>query len=306
MSQTHFELNDIHWLMDILQDIDIGLVVLDRKYRVQLWNSFMDSHSGISPQKAKDRDLFDLFPDLPQDWFRQKCSAVYELKISTFTIWEQRPYLFRFPSARPITGRSSFMYQNTHIIPLESANGSVNHICLLIYDATDSAILHTDLKATDKLLRDARKRDLLTGLLNFQTFQAVLQTYIQEVQPGSTSHLIMLDIENFSAYNHSHGFAAGDELLKKIAAFIQASTVPELTARLSGGRFALLMPDRSTSECQSCLDKIRDSLSNSGRQDARLSCGMALLSPEICTASDWLIRAEANLLGSQKPDDSGE
>jgi len=39
-------IKDIHWLMDILQNIDVGLVVLDRNYEVQLWNAFMEGHSG--------------------------------------------------------------------------------------------------------------------------------------------------------------------------------------------------------------------------------------------------------------------
>ena len=306
MSEKHFELNDIHWLMDILQDMDIGLVVLDREYRVHLWNSFMDSHSGISPQKAKGSNLFELFPEVPEDWFRQKSTAVFELKISTFTIWEQRPYLFRFPSARPITGRSSFMYQNTHIIPLESASGKVNHICMLVYDVTDSAILHTDLKATDKLLRDARKRDQLTGLLNFQTFQVVLQTYIQEVQPGSTSHLVIVDIIGFASYNHAHGFPAGDELLKKMAALLQANATPELVARITADRFAILMPDKSTSECLACSERVQEALSEMAGEDISLNCGMALLNPEIATASHWMISAETALLEEQQLRQDGQ
>ena len=36
MSDANIELGDIHWLMDILQNIDVGLVVLDRQYDIQL------------------------------------------------------------------------------------------------------------------------------------------------------------------------------------------------------------------------------------------------------------------------------
>ena len=50
MSETHIEIGDIHWLMDILQNIDVGLVVLDRDYNIHVWNGFMESHSAISPQ----------------------------------------------------------------------------------------------------------------------------------------------------------------------------------------------------------------------------------------------------------------
>lgn len=139
-NQAAIDMGDIHWLMDILQNIDAGLVVLNRQYDIQLWNGFMESHSGISPQIAKGRNLFELFPEIPEDWFRQKTEPVFQLKTRTFTIWEQRPWLFHFKNYRPITGRATFMYQNTAIIPLESINRSIDHICVIIYDVTDMAI----------------------------------------------------------------------------------------------------------------------------------------------------------------------
>lgn len=144
MTDSNFDIGDIHWLMDILQNIDVGLVVLDRNYDIHLWNGFMESHSGISPQNAKGQNLFELFEEIPQDWFTQKSEAVFQLKTRTFTIWEQRPYLFKFKNYRPITGRAATMYQNTSIIPLESVNKTVDHICIIIYDVTDVAINRED------------------------------------------------------------------------------------------------------------------------------------------------------------------
>ncbi|MDF1762657.1 MAG: PAS domain-containing protein [Oleibacter sp.] len=140
MQQTNIEMEDIHWLMDILQHIDVGLVVLDKKYQIQLWNGFMESHSGISPQKAKDQCLFNLFPEIPEEWFRRKSDPVFQLGSRTFTVWQQRPYLFHFGNYRPITGQAEHMYQNTTIIPLQSINKEVSHICLIVYDVTDVAV----------------------------------------------------------------------------------------------------------------------------------------------------------------------
>ena len=41
-----FDNSELHWLLDIVQSIDVGVVVLDREYRIQVWNSFMENHSG--------------------------------------------------------------------------------------------------------------------------------------------------------------------------------------------------------------------------------------------------------------------
>ena len=124
--------------MDMLQTIDVGLIVLDRNYNIQVWNSFMENHSGMSPTAAIDELLFDIFKDLKRHWFTQKSESVFLLKNRAFITWELRPYLFKFKNYRPITGTEEYMYQNVNISPLASADGTVNHICVIIYDVTDN------------------------------------------------------------------------------------------------------------------------------------------------------------------------
>ena len=44
MSLETSQINELHWLMEMLHTIDVGLVVLDRDYKVQIWNGFMENH----------------------------------------------------------------------------------------------------------------------------------------------------------------------------------------------------------------------------------------------------------------------
>ena len=55
------------------------------------------------------------------------------------SLWQQRPYLLRFETYRPITGQADFMYQNLTIMPLAAAGREVEHVCLMIYDVTEAA-----------------------------------------------------------------------------------------------------------------------------------------------------------------------
>ena len=68
------EMNEIHWLMDMFNTVDVGLVVLDRDYKVCVWNGFMENHSGLLPSAVKDKDLFDLFPAILCD---SRCGAFF-------------------------------------------------------------------------------------------------------------------------------------------------------------------------------------------------------------------------------------
>ena len=131
--------HDVHWLMDILQNIDVGLVVMDKSYRVKLWNAFMQNHSGSAPENVLGKSIFALFPELSKPWFERKTESVFVLQSTAFTIWEQRPYIFHFPHYRPITGTAEHVYQNCTIIPLTDTQGRTEHICLIIYDVTDMA-----------------------------------------------------------------------------------------------------------------------------------------------------------------------
>ncbi|MGB6189561.1 PAS domain-containing protein [Aeromonas molluscorum] len=135
------EIREFHWLMNIVQNLDVGLIVLDRQFKVQVWNGFMESHSGRLAAEVRDRELFTLFEELDRPWFERKANQVFTLNNRAFSTWEQRPYLLRFSNYRPITGAAPFMYQNLTLVPLADFSGQVTHIGVMIYDATDEAIL---------------------------------------------------------------------------------------------------------------------------------------------------------------------
>lgn len=149
MSDDETELNR---LMGMMRSIDLGLVVLDENFTVKVWNDFMTNHSGIRGEHLIGSNIFEKFSDLPEDWLRNKTKSVFMLNNKAFTTWEQRSYLFKFKSYRPITGAADFMYQNITFIPLSSANGTVDHLGLIIYDVTDAAVGKIELdKANDEL-----------------------------------------------------------------------------------------------------------------------------------------------------------
>ena len=77
MSQHLDEFQEFHWMMDMLQTVDVGIVVLDRNFTVKVWNGFMESHSGPLPSEVRDKTLFSLFPAIKQDCFMKKAKPVF-------------------------------------------------------------------------------------------------------------------------------------------------------------------------------------------------------------------------------------
>src|SRR5690606_41755400 len=106
------DISELHWLLDIVQSIDVGVVVLDRDYRIQVWNSFMENHSGQSARQVSPRSLLDLFPEIDRTWPTQKNETSSMLGTRLFHNTDQRPYFVRFRYEQPITGLVDPLYQN--------------------------------------------------------------------------------------------------------------------------------------------------------------------------------------------------
>lgn len=152
------EFSEFHWMMDMVQTVDVGIVVLDRDYRVRVWNAFMESHSSMLPSQVREKCLFDLFPELNQKWFRNKCRPVFDFRGRAFITWEQRPYVFKFPNYRPITGTEDFMYQNITLSPLTNTIGKVDYLCMMIYDVTDIAAHKKRSEALEVTLNELQEK----------------------------------------------------------------------------------------------------------------------------------------------------
>jgi diguanylate cyclase (GGDEF)-like protein/PAS domain S-box-containing protein len=245
MANTNFDITEFHWLMDMLQTIDVGLVVLDRNYAVQVWNSFMENHSGLRPTQVKGQLLFDIFANIDEDWLRQKTDAVFLLKNRAFTTWEQRPYLMQFKNYRPITGTEEFMYQNITISPLVSANGEVNNVCIIIYDVTDIASNRKALEDANKELARLSRTDKLTQLNNRGYWEECLVKEFNRYQRyRHTCSLIMFDIDHFKKVNDTYGHQAGDEVIRVVSRLLRDSLRTTDTAgRYGGEEFGVILSD---------------------------------------------------------------
>ncbi|MGD8913414.1 MAG: diguanylate cyclase [Candidatus Thiodiazotropha sp.] len=229
----------------MLQNIDVGLVVLDRDYNIQVWNSFMENHSGMAPGSVIKKNIFKLFRDVPQEWFKRKLETVFLLNNRAFTIWEQRPYLFYFKNYRPITSTAEFMYQNSTLIPLISADGKVNHVGIIIYDVTSIAINSQRLQQANQQLEHLSRTDRLTQLFNRGYWQECLEHEFKRAQrTGVVSSLVIFDIDHFKNINDSYGHQAGDDVIRITAQkLMDTQRNTDISGRYGGEEFVNILVD---------------------------------------------------------------
>jgi len=263
MSLETSQLNELHWLMEMLHNIDVGLVVLDKDFKIQIFNGFMENHSGLLPREVKGKLLFDLFDEIPKDWFTRKAESVFLLKNKAFTIWEQRPYLFKFDSYRPVTGSAEFMYQNTTFIPLMSATGEVSHLCLIVYDVTDNAVHKQSLLQANKELAILSQTDGLTQLFNRTHWETCLKAeYKRWTRSQHASSLVMIDIDHFKKINDTYGHTVGDEVIRHISKLIRHHVrETDVCGRYGGEEFAILLADTPLKNAYVFAERLRREIS---------------------------------------------
>ncbi|MBQ4833241.1 diguanylate cyclase [Pseudoalteromonas sp. MMG010] len=239
------QMNEIHWLMDMFNTVDVGLVVLDKNYQVCVWNGFMENHSGLLPSAVKEKNIFNLFPSIDEKWFKSKADPVFVLKNRTFTIWEQQAYIFRFKNYRPITGKADFMYQNATFIPLTNMRGEVEHICIIIYDVTDVAVNKKELKELNHQLETMSQTDSLTQLSTRGHWEAELrQEFLRIRRNSGHSSLIIFDIDYFKKINDEYGHGCGDEALRQLSQLLKTTLRETDTAgRYGGEEFVITLLD---------------------------------------------------------------
>lgn len=294
------DLKEFHWLLSIVQSIDVGVVVLDRDHRVQVWNTFMENRSGVQPKDAYNQCFFSLFPEVDREWFSHKVASVATLGTPAFTIWEQRPYLVRFKNYQPITGQVDFMYQNTTLLPLRSTDSEIRQICLVIYDVTDVATNRHQLQAANAQLQQLSSTDCLTGLYNRGHWEACLQlAHARHQRYGNATSLVMFDIDHFKRVNDTYGHQAGDAVIRHVARLVREQIRDtDVAGRYGGEEFGVVLSDTDKAGALIFAERLRKaveglSVSHDG-QNIRftISLGVADLSQPSASHTELIAWAD--------------
>lgn len=170
------------------------------------------------------------------------------------------------------------------------AQSAANHV--------GAAIAHANQLRT---LEDLSRTDTLTGLLNRRAFnQDIQQRHAHRYRIGRPAALLYIDVDNFKLVNDQFGHAAGDNVLRELAALLAGeSRAGDMSARLGGDEFALWLED---TDADGAAAKARHLIDGAGMlaraagipADAPLtplglSVGIAIADPDIAETLEQLM-----------------
>ncbi|MEL7046641.1 MAG: GGDEF domain-containing protein [Pseudomonadota bacterium] len=184
-----------------------------------------------------------------------------------------------------------------------------NRIYRTIHNSIELA--HKNRTLADQLYHYSNT-DGLTGIANRRFLDTSLETMMGlHSRRGLEFSLLLIDVDDFKAYNDSKGHLAGDECLKTIAELAQAvfARKEDLVARYGGEEFAVLLPGMDAAKAMEIAETFRQRIwdlnlpheRSTNRARVTVSIGIADTSDEHYATPEFLIAsADRALYGAKR------
>jgi diguanylate cyclase (GGDEF)-like protein/PAS domain S-box-containing protein len=286
-----------HQLMEMLA---IPVFVLDASCRVMIWNRACERLTGVpAAEVLGTREHWRSFFDEQRPTLADLLIEGRELEVRQ--IHPRQGPAGQHLSAEswcdmPRVGRRRYLAADAS--PIYDERGRISAAVQTLRDMTDE-------KMAQIALEQLATRDGLTGLANRRCFDDTLHAeWARALRQHQPLSLLMVDVDNFKAYNDANGHLGGDECLKRIATAVASEMrANDLVARYGGEEFAVILPNQSLKGAASVAERIRtrveqlqvpNRLAPSQRVTVSIGAATAIASPEN-SASDLVAIADAAL-----------
>jgi diguanylate cyclase (GGDEF)-like protein/PAS domain S-box-containing protein len=290
-SNAHGDRAFAHQLMEMLA---IPVFVLDTGCRVMIWNRACEQLTGIpASEVVGTREHWRGFFEEPRPMLADM--AVQDRAGDVAVIHPRsagsQPCHLTAESwfDMPRVGRRRYLAMDAS--PIHDERGRLSAVVQTLRDLTDE-------KMAQIALEQLATRDGLTGLANRRCFDDTLQAeWSRSLRQRQPLSLLMVDVDNFKAYNDANGHLGGDECLKRIATAVASEMrANDLVARYGGEEFAVILPNQSLKGAASVAERIRtrvEQLRVPNRQaigeHVTVSIGAATALPSSDTAASELV-----------------
>jgi diguanylate cyclase (GGDEF)-like protein len=119
-----------------------------------------------------------------------------------------------------------------------------------------------ELEEANARLAELAAFDALSGAANRRNFdQALSAEALRSHRYGRPLAVILADIDRFKNVNDSHGHAAGDDVIRGLAATLAANCrSSDLVARYGGEEFAVLLPETRAQQAVELAERLRQAI----------------------------------------------
>jgi len=152
-------------------------------------------------------------------------------------------------------------------------------------------VVLAQLRSAHQKERRLARTDPLTGVANFRWFEEEAQRAMYSSRRyGGPLSLVYLDLDDFKQVNDVRGHAAGDDVLRSVAAALSGSLRPtDLVARIGGDEFVVLLPHTDREGAQRAIERAREQLTET---EISFSVGIIQLDRAVGSIDDLVGKAD--------------
>ena len=251
---------DVAFVGQLVESLSVPVFVLDPRSRVMIWNRACEHLTGVPAEEMLGtaehwRSFYErqqpTLADLVLQGRAEGARPIFP-RVAPAEAGGAQPAGLSVESwcDMPRAGRRRYLAADAS--PIFDGGGRLSAVVETLRDLTDE-------KMAQVALEQLATRDGLTGLANRRCFDDTLHAEwaraLRQQQPLS---LLMVDVDNFKAYNDAHGHLGGDECLKRVARAVASEMrANDLVARYGGEEFAVILPNQSLKGAAIVAERIR-------------------------------------------------
>ncbi len=192
-------------------------------------------------------------------------------------------------------GTRAFHVRST---PLHGHTDGSARTALVFHDITERRDAELQLRAVQSKLQRLAYADCLTKLPNRRYFLRRLRQQGEHLKRyGGSISVLLLDLDHFKEINDTHGHAVGDRVLASVGKVLkQLRRATDVSARIGGEEFAVLLPETSGWGALNLAERVRLGIAKVSIADAdghpiqiTASVGVATMS-QVNSSSDWVLK----------------
>ena len=239
----------------IFENINLGLIILDRDLSVKAWNRWMELHSSISLQEIQGKSILDFYPHLAEPKYMRFFRSV--LSFGNYAFFSQKLHKQLIPMRNPhhSAAHLPLMQQNCTAGPIRDGHNTIASIYITIQDVTEYVIYEHKLIEMSRL-------DPMTLLLNRSHLEQGLMEDIKRSRRfGTALSVVMIDIDFFKTINDTHGHLCGDRIICQVASLIRETVRQvDIVGRYGGEEFCCVLPETGSVSACVIAERLRETI----------------------------------------------
>ncbi len=164
---------------------------------------------------------------------------------------------------------SGLILGNPHLSAPYSPNALATAVIAMIYSAaffhayaTRSINFFLRMRESNEKLRVMATSDALTGVLNARAYYEICDRMIRFAKRSADPYAVLfIDLDHFKSINDSFGHAAGDHVLKRVAACLSGNLRHSDTlGRIGGEEFSVFLPGTDLNGARQVAEHLRQAI----------------------------------------------